>query len=422
MKFLDKWNKAKFNAYDSEEKTVLKLISKLGDFIGDLAKGVDSKTDNDGDHKGSWQGLNRPTLSEEGMRSTVEKHIDDIAEINNNLQIIDDKTQNLINGLHKVNYKAISLTIDTHKENGILEKQINKIKNVSNEVVICPLVNVSTPNSADFQAFDLTKYNSYMDKIQASGLKIIMIKPHIVINWSDGFNRSEYEPASIIDFFNNWKNILMTYAESCIKYNVPFLCLTCEMDKITIAENNTHWKSLITELKNTFPNLILTCSLNAAEIWNSVQYYIPQERENFLNYVDVIGVNLYPKILDKVYTPLTPNITLDECIDGWVRSVENDEPIYRTHLLSSYYKKKIFITEVGIMPRVDGIKQLIATGDITFKTQALYYEAFFITVCNNDNVIGFSIWNCQEPFNFNDDSGILTESEVILKKYIGGVL
>lgn len=68
----DKWNKAKFNVYDSEEKTVLKLLTNLSNFIGELTGEVDKKTDLNGDHKGSWQGLNRPTLSEEGMRATVE--------------------------------------------------------------------------------------------------------------------------------------------------------------------------------------------------------------------------------------------------------------------------------------------------------------------------------------------------------------
>lgn len=34
---------------------------------------LDNKTDLYGDHKGSWQGLKKPTMSDEGMRATVEK-------------------------------------------------------------------------------------------------------------------------------------------------------------------------------------------------------------------------------------------------------------------------------------------------------------------------------------------------------------
>lgn len=76
MGILDNWNKNKFSVYKSEEKTVLKLIEKLGTWVENLVIEVDKKTDLYGDHKGSWQGLNRPTMSEEGLRATVENLID----------------------------------------------------------------------------------------------------------------------------------------------------------------------------------------------------------------------------------------------------------------------------------------------------------------------------------------------------------
>ena len=92
MKFFDKWNKGKFSIYKSEEKTVLKLIENINNFIGKLAKGVDNKTELHGDHKGSWQGLNRPTLSEEGMRATVEQLIDEtLPNINEQLETIESE-------------------------------------------------------------------------------------------------------------------------------------------------------------------------------------------------------------------------------------------------------------------------------------------------------------------------------------------
>ena len=74
-RMFDWWNKNKFSIYDSEEKTVLTLIQKMLNFFTSYSKELDNKTDLKGDHKGSWQGINRPTLSEEGMRGTVEKHI-----------------------------------------------------------------------------------------------------------------------------------------------------------------------------------------------------------------------------------------------------------------------------------------------------------------------------------------------------------
>lgn len=59
------YNGNSFTVYDDE-------LSML-EIVDEHHKAIVNKTDLYGDHKGSWQGLNRPTLSEEGMRATVEK-------------------------------------------------------------------------------------------------------------------------------------------------------------------------------------------------------------------------------------------------------------------------------------------------------------------------------------------------------------
>ena len=66
----------RFTVYDSEANTVLELLNELGSLTNDVCDSLDNKTDLYGDHKGSWQGLNCPTMSEEGMRATVEDIID----------------------------------------------------------------------------------------------------------------------------------------------------------------------------------------------------------------------------------------------------------------------------------------------------------------------------------------------------------
>lgn len=82
MGLLDQWNKNKFSIYKNEEKTVLKLLESISKWLEKIIIGLDGKTDLYGDHKGSWQGLNRPTLSDEGMRATVENHIEQINSLN----------------------------------------------------------------------------------------------------------------------------------------------------------------------------------------------------------------------------------------------------------------------------------------------------------------------------------------------------
>ena len=71
-----KHNGNRFSVYNSEEKTVLGLLDELGSQVNNNADNLENKTDLYGDHKGTWQGLNRPTMSEEGMRVTVEDIID----------------------------------------------------------------------------------------------------------------------------------------------------------------------------------------------------------------------------------------------------------------------------------------------------------------------------------------------------------
>lgn len=67
------WNGEKFSIYKSKEKEVLGLIKELGDQTNFNTDTLNQKTDLWGDHKGTWQGLERPTLSDEGMRAVVEK-------------------------------------------------------------------------------------------------------------------------------------------------------------------------------------------------------------------------------------------------------------------------------------------------------------------------------------------------------------
>ena len=73
-------NGNRFSVYTSEEKTVLGVINELAQENAEVNKEInkvlEEKTDLYGDHKGSWQGLDRPTMSDEGIRSTVEDIID----------------------------------------------------------------------------------------------------------------------------------------------------------------------------------------------------------------------------------------------------------------------------------------------------------------------------------------------------------
>ena len=76
MNIDEKVGNKRFTVYDSEANTVLELLNELGSLTNDVCDSLDNKTDLFGDHKGSWQGLSKPTLSDEGMRATVEDIIE----------------------------------------------------------------------------------------------------------------------------------------------------------------------------------------------------------------------------------------------------------------------------------------------------------------------------------------------------------
>ena len=61
--------KDRFDIYDKDEYSTLGLMRNFTKDIKEVEEKVDNKTDKKGNHEGSWQGLNKPTLSEEGMRS-----------------------------------------------------------------------------------------------------------------------------------------------------------------------------------------------------------------------------------------------------------------------------------------------------------------------------------------------------------------
>lgn len=85
MSLLDLWNKRKFSIYDSEEKSTLELMEKLSRFIKEeVIKEVDNKVTQGGDFLGTWQGIAFPTLSEEGLRGTVEGLQMDVTTLKNN--------------------------------------------------------------------------------------------------------------------------------------------------------------------------------------------------------------------------------------------------------------------------------------------------------------------------------------------------
>ena len=183
-------NGNRFSVYTSEEKTVLGVINELAQEnvqvnkeLDEINKVLEEKTDLYGDHKGTWQGLNRPTMSDEGIRATVEDVIDNrIPSIETSLE-------------HKAN--QVDLVVERERINNIMA------------------VNDSTDNleTADIRiAVDGRIYNSAGDSVRGQIGNLIYDIENITVNKDvpygkalkeDSFTSSGYYKGICVPFKSN---------------------------------------------------------------------------------------------------------------------------------------------------------------------------------------------------------------------------
>lgn len=313
---------------------------------------------------------------------------------------------------HKLKYHSVSTSISPRME--ISDSALEHLRNIGATITLCSMVNITSKTDSDPQ-LEEDRINDTVVRIKAKGLKIDMLKPHLGVNWSDGFYRGEYVPDSNVDFFNNWKQILQKCATICDAHNIPILCIGCEQVQNTQAKFSDKWLTIIRELRQAHPNLLLTYAMAGEEHgkW--------QERE-WLGQLDYIGLNVYPSYVSKEDTG--DNISVEEVIEGFYYDHAGTAFGKRMRDIYRHFNKPIFITEVGVMPQVDGLVKLIGkyTGQTPqdFHVSALAMEAAFSGWMKDlEYVVGFAWWHIREPFEFFDEnSSAMSEAEQVFKKYI----
>ena len=135
MNMDEKVGNKRFTVYDSEADTVLELINELGSITNDVCDSLDNKTDLFGDHKGSWQGLNRPTLSEEGMRATVEDIIDNkIPSIESSLDNMEKQINDIVIDVNNFGFVGNGEYDDSIAVNNAIEYANSLIQNRKNSI------------------------------------------------------------------------------------------------------------------------------------------------------------------------------------------------------------------------------------------------------------------------------------------------
>lgn len=313
---------------------------------------------------------------------------------------------------HKLKYHSVSASISPRME--ISDSALEHLKNIGASITLCSMVNITSATDSNPQ-LEETRITDTITRIQSKNVKIDMLKPHLGVDWSDGFYRGNYAPDSNTDFFNNWKQILLKCALICDQYNIPILCIGCEQVQNTQSKFSDKWSSIIRQVRQTYPKLLLTYAMAGEE-------HSKWQDRDWMKELDLIGLNVYPSYTSK--EDEGDNISVEEVVEGFYYDHTGTAFGKRMREINRYFNKPIFITEVGVMPQVDGLVTLIGKyvshEPQDFHVPALAMEAAFSGWMKDlEFVVGFAWWHIREPFEFFDEStSNLSEAEQVFKKYV----
>lgn len=212
----------KFTVYDSEEVTALELIESLGNTSNQIIDELNNKTDLNGDHKGSWQGLNRPTLSEEGMRAQVEKNQSDISLLKNDNVALNNSFNELKENVN-LDIAALNKSINEEKEN---IKNID-IKNLTNSLIDNDYIFTcfgQDPNRKEVQSYRASTHVAFPSMVNYNGKFVACYRKgsgHVSFDGSICIKTST-------DNGNSWSAENIIISDSGIDYRDPMLYVVAD--------------------------------------------------------------------------------------------------------------------------------------------------------------------------------------------------
>jgi hypothetical protein len=322
----------------------------------------------------------------------------------------DTKALRIIHQQNKLDYKSVSVTV--RPTTPIPAVTCTHLVYQGSEAVMVIMCSVTSATDTTIVMMSDSLVIAEINKFASYGIKIDMLKPHIGIAYSDTFDRSTYNPTDYNAAFASWKTALLHYASMCNTYNIPVLSVTCEQTLMEVNAYSAKWQDIYNSIKALYPNLKIVHS-------RTVTSFLGTDSDMY-QYCDLIGVNVYLNYSSKVFDG--SNITVTDVCKGIYRDQKARTVIRRMFDLAKKYNKDIFITEIGIMPKVDGLTTVVVSGATNYVIQGIFYEAVFSVLGNTGVVRGVSIWHADSPFNFFVDGSTLDGEEVIKKYYLGGIL
>jgi len=317
---------------------------------------------------------------------------------------------------------SISLSIDARTPMSVTARELDRIARLGANATLVVLCHIPDATSTTFTRVSDARIEKTFQLARDRGVRITLLKPHIVTELEgDAFYRANYAPASIDAFFASWEQQLLHFAELCVRYDVEYLALACEQPAQTDAAQYDKWMPLISSIRQSAPRVKLTAAFTTLELFLLYTYWIPQGTPHMARLLDVFGINSWVRLTPKVYTPDSPNITVDELVAGW-RGADGgtDDHLGKLETVCDGLRMPFFITEVGVRPRVDGLatqdNNAPATGAENFDVQALLYQSVLRGPLQSRWCTAASIWHMRAPFAFGDLSSTrLRPGEKVLK-------
>ena len=359
------YNKKRFSIFESEEKTALELMNKLGQACNEVLDRTDEVEilANDNKNKkvsyddlhtkyqlttdgtkanfnGSWQGLNKPTLSQEGAFAQVEKNMADIIEINEQL----DSKANQTDVFKRTNYRYFKpkfgynvmwgQTTDTN--GGYTTKSPIEI---GNDIKLCESLHIDEITLALYMGYNsntdslyssvnITDVKQAMQYYKDYNVKIKTVKIHFgSITEKYLFNTITFEK-----FDRLYKEFLKYICQQFQNTTVENITVINEFFSI---DNNSAYTSNVVNWLNIVKSYGYKTGITSAGVEKAylVQPAIHQNS-------DLICVNCYPKI-----SFIGNRITNDMCINTWL---QHDLRLFFEQMKRNYPDKKLIISETGV--------------------------------------------------------------------------
>lgn len=386
-----RWDGNRFSTFTSEEVSTLELIEEVGQQANANTDKLTDKTDLKGDHKGSWHGIEKPQFAEPGIAAVV------------------DKLVGKVDNFEKTTKKFCSISSTSFPTFKLEDRPtaIEVIKRQNLDLTYCDMISVPSLTSSTF-TYNIPRFKNSLQNLKNKGIRTIMIKPHIGVDYSDNTYRPNYKPSNVGEFFTNWLKVLKDYAALCNEFEIPFLALSVEMDFLCLDDKIQYWKVINEELHKLYPTLKLVHCFTTTFWGQDIK-----DREIY-KYCDVVGLNAYLSLTDKVSSSLTSDdVSRMFSQDLWGVSL-----CQSISYIANKYNKKIMITETGCINSEKGLHSFDTNNPTdNHLSQYLFHKSLCTVVYPMPEVIGFALWHTEVPWAYYEDI-LITDAEQIITNYV----